>query len=115
LLAPFPYWEPGYCAGVMRVISRKRLREFWVEHADAERPLKDWFALVRRAQWRSHHEVKAQFRNASVVRDCVVFNIGGNKFRLVAWINYTIGVVLIKSVMTHEEYDETTVDCRRRG
>lgn len=96
----------------MRVISRKALHEFAATHRAAKRPLDDWFNEVRRADWASHHDLKAAHTNASIVRDCVVFNVGGNKYRLVTWINYPARLVLIKGVFTHREYDDATLDCR---
>jgi len=97
----------------MRIISRKALRDFSVKHRDAKKPLDDWFNEVIRADWGSHHELKAKHTNASIVNDCVVFNIGGNKFRLVTWINYRAHLVLIKGVYTHREYDVAGIDCRQ--
>jgi mRNA interferase HigB len=97
----------------MRVISRQRFHEFAEKHRDAKRPLDDWYREAKRAAWTSHQDVKAQYRNASIVRDCVVFNIGGSKFRLVAWIYYPAAIVYVKGVYTHREYDEAAFDCRR--
>lgn len=96
----------------MHVISRKALRDFSARHPTATRPLDDWFNEARRAGWTSHHDVKARHPTASLVRDCVVFNIGGNKFRLVTWINYRAHVVLVKGVYTHRAYDAERLDCR---
>lgn len=97
----------------MRVISRKALHEFSATHRDAKRPLDDWYNEVSRADWTSHHDLKAKHATASIVRDCVVFNISGNKFRLVTWINYPAHLVLVKGVYTHREYDTAPFDCRR--
>ncbi len=97
----------------MRVISRKALREFSARHRAAKGPLDDWFNEVTRADWASHHDVKAQYTNASIVSDCVVFNVGGNKYRLVTWISYKAHLVLVKGVFTHREYDRATIDGRR--
>jgi len=90
----------------MRVISRRVLREFWKKHPTAEQPLKAWFAEAQAARWEDSHAIKRHYRHASFVRDNrVVFNIGGNKYRLVVHVNFAIGVVLIKFVGTHAEYD----------
>lgn len=97
----------------MRVISRTRLNEFAKRYPDAKRPLDDWFRHARKARWASHNDLKAEIRSASVVRECVVFNVGGNKFRLVTYIDYEHGIVFVKAVLTHEGYDDTTIDCRR--
>ena len=93
----------------MRVISKARLKRFWEcpGHKDAEGPLRAWYAHVgsKTVCWRSWAEVKAEFGNASSVGNCVVFNIGGNKYRLVARILYVSQKVFILGVMTHQEYD----------
>ena len=95
----------------MRIIARKTLRVFWERPrcADAEQPLKAWFREVQLADWASPAEVKAQFRSASILKaGRVVFNIAGNKYRLIVRINYPYRVVYIRFVGTHEEYD--TID-----
>ena len=95
----------------MRVIARRSLREFWQRHPDAEQALKAWFAEAQSATWRKSSEVKAKFGHASIVSsDRVVFDICGNKYRLVASINYAVGVVFIKFIGTHDEYNK--IDAR---
>jgi mRNA interferase HigB len=92
----------------MRIISRKALREFWQRpgRGDAEQPLKAWYQAVARADWSNPAEVKAAFRNVSIVRhNRLVFNIAGNKYRLVARVNYSYRVIYIRFVGTHQEYD----------
>jgi len=90
----------------MRVIARRVLREFWQRHPDAEAPLKAWFAEAQIAEWNGPLAIKRRYRHASFVGDNrVIFNIGGNKYRLVVQVNFAIGVVLIKFVGTHAEYD----------
>jgi len=91
----------------MRVIARRTLKEFWeAGHADAEQPLKAWFAEVSRANWRSMVDVKAVYRHVSVIDgERVVFNIGGNKYRLVAKIWFAGQAVWGKFGGTHHEYD----------
>jgi len=94
----------------MRVISKSRLRLFWAlsKGRDAEGPLRAWYTHVnsRSVEWQDWGDVKADFGNASIVGNCVVFNIGGNKFRLVTRILYASQKVFILKVMTHREYDE---------
>lgn len=94
----------------MRVISRSRLRQFWEspEGQEAEGPLQAWYTHVsnRTVSWHSWGDVKAEFGNASIVGNCIVFNIGGNKFRLITRILYPSQKVFILRVMTHSEYDE---------
>lgn len=67
--------------------------------------MKAWYSVVSAADWRSPTDVKAQYRNASFVGERVVFNIAGNKYRLVAWINYPYRTVYVRFVGTHAEYD----------
>ncbi len=92
----------------MRIIARKTLVDHWSRpgRGDSEQPLRAWFAEAESALWTRPSDVKAQFLNASILRDGrVVFNIAGNKYRLVAWINYSYGVLYIRFVGTHAEYD----------
>ena len=91
----------------MQVIARKALREFWQKHAQAEPPLAAWFAVVSKATWTRPADIKAAF-GASVdfVGDNrVIFDIAGNKYRLVVHVAYAHRRVLIKFVGTHAEYD----------
>ena len=94
----------------MRVISKARLKQFWEStgHAAADGPLRAWYTHVnnRNVAWQSWGDVKASFASASIVGDCVVFNIGGNKYRLITRIRYTTRKVFVLKVMTHGEYDE---------
>jgi mRNA interferase HigB len=96
----------------VKVISIAILRSFW-ERADcraAEQPLKAWYKEVEKAEWETTADVKALYRSADLVpEDRVVFNIGGNKFRLVVWVKLTLKLVLIKWVGTHGEYDRIDV------
>ena len=97
----------------MRIISRKTLRLFWekAEYADAEQPLKAWFREAANADWASPAAIKAAFGNASIVgNNRVVFNIGGNKYRLVVRINYPYRVIYVRFVGTHTQYDRINVE-----
>lgn len=100
--------EKGPC---VRVISKARLRAFWEEpsHQGSQGPLTAWHAHVshRTVTWQSWGDVKREFGTASLVGNCVVFNIGGNKFRLVTRILYSSQKVFILRVMTHTEYDKS--------
>jgi mRNA interferase HigB len=90
----------------MRIISRRILREFWEQHPDAAIPLQTWFHDVERAAWATPADIKAVYRNASfLANNRVVFNIKGNHYRLVVLVVYQHGVVYIRFVGTHEEYD----------
>ena len=103
----------------MRVIAVSNLREFWATHADAEQPLKAWFEEVQAAQWQTPAEIKSQYRSASILKGGrVVFNIAGNKHRLVVVVLFNSQTVLIKFVGTHNEYnkiDAQTVAFIRRS
>ncbi|MCB8945809.1 MAG: type II toxin-antitoxin system HigB family toxin [Ardenticatenaceae bacterium] len=94
----------------MRIISRKTLREFWEKYPDAEQPLRAWYARAERADWQSPNDIKLDYRNASfVANNRVVFNIKGNHYRLVVAINYSYGILYIRFVGTHKEYDQIDV------
>ena len=96
----------------MRIIARKILREFWESslYADSEQPLKAWFKVASEADWIDLADIKEQFRNASFVgNNLVVFNIGGNKYRLVVAVNYPYRVVYIRFIGTHKQYDKINV------
>lgn len=94
----------------MRIISRRILREFWEKHPDASVPLQTWFHDVERATWNTPSDIKTAYQNASfVANNRVVFNIKGNHYRLVVVVIYRHGVVYIRFVGTHEEYDRIDV------
>jgi mRNA interferase HigB len=95
----------------VRIIARRKLREFWqAGHADAEQPLKAWFAEVSKAAWKSTAEIKRRYPNASVIdAERVVFNIGGNKYRLVAGFWFAGQAVWIKFIGSHKQYDRIDV------
>lgn len=93
----------------MRVIALSTLKAFPAsrpERRDAEEPILAWYREVLHADWDTPAAVKAQFGNASILKDGrVVFNLAGNKYRLVAWINYPYRVVYIRFIGTHRQYD----------
>jgi mRNA interferase HigB len=97
----------------MRVIAVSTLKAFWKdkpEYQDAEAPTMAWYREAVKADWSSPAEVKQQFGNASILKDGrVVFNIAGNKYRLVAWINYPYRVLYIRFIGTHAQYDQIDV------
>ena len=91
----------------MRIITRQRLASFWEENHDAEQPLRAWLAEARHAQWRTPADIKRTYRSATIIaNNRVVFNIAGNKYRLVVKIHYNRGVVYIRFIDTHAEYDK---------
>ncbi len=94
----------------MRIIAKRTLREFWEQETRAEQPLKAWYAIAAKADWSSPSEVKAMYGNASMVgSDRVVFNIGGNRYRLVVRFDYPRRLGFVRFVGTHAEYDRIDV------
>jgi mRNA interferase HigB len=91
----------------MRIISRSALRDFSLKHPQSKGPLDAWFAEASKADWGSFAEVKATYRSADVLTDNrVIFNIGGNKYRLVVRIAYKCRTVYVRFVGTHSEYSK---------
>jgi mRNA interferase HigB len=91
----------------VRVISRRALREFWERHTDAEQALRAWYSEAKAAVWRGPADVKVRYPAASIVaNNRVVFNIKGNQYRLITAIKYEQGIVFIRFVGTHAEYDQ---------
>ena len=90
----------------MRIIARRMLREFWARHPRARGPLQAWFHTVKDANWSGPADVRAQLNSAKFVGDNrVIFNIGGNNYRLVVHVHYTHGIVRTKFIGTHAQYD----------
>jgi len=91
----------------MRVIAKSTLREFWVRHPDSEVPLKTWYRIVCQEDWKTTHDIKLIFGDASFVgKNRVVFNIKGNKYRIVVYIVFKVRKVFIRFVGTHTDYDK---------
>ena len=95
----------------MHIISRKPLREFWERHPNAELPLRRWHKVVDKAHWQNLTEARRTFPHADLVKvasgaTLVVFNVGGNNYRLVAWVRFEFGRVYVRKVMTHAEYSQ---------
>ncbi|MCT7967063.1 type II toxin-antitoxin system HigB family toxin [Laspinema sp. D1] len=87
----------------MRVISRKALREFWEKHADAQSPLLLWYDRIKTDPFASFNELRQIFPSAELVKNFTVFNISGNRYRLIVYIDYEYRMVFIRSVLTHAE------------
>ena len=88
----------------MHVVSHKAIRLFSDQHPDARAPLDRWYRVAKRAVWGSFADVKQTFNAADFVPPHIVFDIGGNKYRLVAEINFQKRVLFIRDIMTHKEY-----------
>jgi mRNA interferase HigB len=100
----------------MRVISRRRIREFCAKNSRhdreaAEKELSAWFYEARHARWETHADVKEMYRSASILKDgrCV-FNICGNKYRLIVRIDYGHGIIYIRWIGTHGDYDQINAE-----
>lgn len=95
----------------MRIISRLTLIHFWEAHADSEQAFKEWFKEAEHAAWKSPDEIKKRYPSADLLADNrVVFNIKGNHYRLVVKIHYNTGIVYIRFVGTHAEYDKINAE-----
>jgi mRNA interferase HigB len=92
----------------MHVISRAKLREFCANHADSCEALDDWFKTAERADWANLIEVQMVYPKAEAVGGFTVFNIKGNRYRLIASIVYERQIIYIKYILTHAEYDKDT-------
>ena len=91
----------------MRVIAKKTLRDFWERHSDCEQVLKSWYQETENAVWINSNSIKKDYPSASILKDNrVVFNIKGNKYRLIVKINYDYQVVWVRFIGTHAEYDK---------
>jgi mRNA interferase HigB len=91
----------------VRVISKKILREFWIKHADSAEQLKSWFQEASVAEWKSPKQIKKDYPSASFLADNrIVFNIKGNKYRLIVKINYDHNILWVRFIGTHAEYDK---------
>jgi mRNA interferase HigB len=92
----------------MQIIARRTLRQFWEDHPAAEVPLRTWYIRVKAADWLTPADVKLMFGNSVdfVGDNRIIFDIGGNKFRLIVHVAYAYGRVLVKFVGTHKQYDQ---------
>ena len=95
----------------MRVISRRPLREFARKHADARKPLDAWYRILRSRDYETPHELREDFPRVSFLgASRTVFDIGGNKYRLVCDMRYDLGRAYVRAVLTHEEYDRRSIE-----
>lgn len=103
----------------MRIIAKRTLKEFWDSNHDAENSLLEWHDIVLNLNWRTPNDVKATFGNASIIdKNRVVFNIKGNDYRLITYIDYTFGIVFILWIGNHDAYDRIDakkVEFKRRS
>lgn len=91
----------------MRIIAKSTLRDFWLQHADAEQALKAWFQETSRSAWDHPNDIKTEYPSASILsNNRIVFNIKGNRYRLIVKINFKYQMVWIRFIGTHAEYDK---------
>jgi mRNA interferase HigB len=91
----------------MRIIARKTLRTFWERHPDAEQALRAWYSDTLHASWRAPDDIRRVYATASIIaNNRAVFNIRGNRYRLIVAINYPYQIVYVRFVGTHQEYDQ---------
>jgi mRNA interferase HigB len=97
----------------MRIIALSTLKAFWSRnpgYRDAEQPVLAWYKQALAADWSQPSDIKTDFASASILQDGrVVFNIAGNKYRLVVWINYDYRIVYVRFIRTHKQYDKIDV------
>lgn len=89
----------------MHIISRRMLREFWTTHPDSENALVRWFKIIQRNDFASFAALRATFPTADKIGNLIVFNIGGNKYRLITSIHFNRNKVYIRHILTHQDYD----------
>ena len=96
----------------MRVIAKSTLRAFYDEpnYTDSKSALESWHHEAIKASWQNPNEIKVQYKSASIVGNKVVFNICGNKYRLIVKINYVAEIIFIKFIGTHKQYDKIDVE-----
>lgn len=90
----------------MHIISRKTLRGFWQKYPDSQTALIRWFKIVQKTDFSNFADLRNTFPSADLVDNLVVFNIGGNKYRLIASIHFNRSKIYIRHVLTHKEYDK---------
>ncbi len=89
----------------MHIISKKALVEFWLTDKEAEKPLRTWYLICKKTKFGDFGQLKQAFRSVDKVGKFTVFDIGGNKWRLVTIINFRNGKIYIRRVLTHKQYD----------
>lgn len=95
----------------MRIIALSTLKAFWEKHPDAELPLRSWYAEASRAKWKTPADIKTAYRSASFIANRrVVFNIKGNDHLLVVAVKYGLGLMYIRFIGTHNQYDKIDVE-----
>ncbi len=100
----------------MRVMATKTLKTFWAKHPDAEQPMLAWYDEVSKATWKQPSEIRMHYASASILKNRrVVFNIKGNDYRLIVAVAYKVGVVYVKFIGTHRQYDAVDAETVEMG
>jgi len=95
----------------MRIIAKKIPREFWEKYSDSEEQLKTWYKEASKAKWRSPNDIRNEYPKVSILKSGrVVFNICGNRYRLITKINYLQQWVFVRFIGTHNDYDNINAD-----
>ena len=91
----------------MHIISQKKIKDFYRKHPETEQPLKSWYSVAKKAEWKTLHEVQAIYNTASILKQGrVVFDICGGSYRMVTWINCKGKRIYIRFIGTHKAYDK---------
>lgn len=100
----------------MRIISKRKLREYWEDNPIAREPLDEWYRKLNVLSCGHLVGLRRVFPHADIFGTCTIFNVGGNKYRVITWVNYQSKQVYIRHVLTHREYDDNKwkTDCIKR-
>ena len=90
----------------MRIITKRRINEFIRKHPDSKNALYIWYKIISKSSYKNFNELRSTFPKADQVKNLTVFNIGGNKYRLIAAIHYNRSILYIRHILTHSEYDK---------
>src|SRR5687767_6365255 len=90
----------------MRIISERRIREFWEKHPDSERSMREWIRVVRDADWHNFPDIRKTFNHVDIYKKCVIFDVGGNNYRIIGMVEFEKHIVFIRTVLLHSEYDK---------
>jgi len=98
----------------MHIITRRRLREFWEKNSQSQTALDEWYQKLKRLNIDNIAALRQTFPHADLIGKCIVFNVGGNKYRIITKINFVSKIVYIRNVLTHREYDKDKwkADCQ---
>jgi len=101
----------------MHILSYPKIKNFGKLHPNALSPLNSWYKIVSKTNYKSFNQLRQTFPSADQVERCTVFNIGGNKFRLISAIHYNRNKIYIRHILTHAEYDKSIWknECKQRS